>query len=891
MKLLSKRQDDRDLVGHRIGNALVVRPKNLLRDEIRDLALGIAADPDHELVIVDLPVDSSFTLWESAAKLLPRKRRGLRLVISGRSRETMTLAGQWLSERLNRTVIAADGSVMCGVDGSLFVDSGWGTGWVRFQPGKAPQPDGKRFPRPFWTEASPLVEVMPTSAGAVAEPLPGGVWLRPRGPESVLRHHRERLIESLPCQPDTCVVVLGCPGALPISTYDITRFWSWLPAEMRAQLRLVKLGPVKLSYDIPYGQVLADELQEQVTCYTGLPVGSRVDPDVYTVRPDGTLGWRTFAEEMTYHPAQGGAVRPPALLTYRDPVVGVEEVAPAVYRYAPNVVLEVVQSGLWVRPDQELPHAPVVRSTLPDATRHLVLFEDSHGDVLRQLAEDVLGQLEPATQYLSGLTRANSLVRGRIEVVGGGKAMAALESGPVPYTADVVAEPPAAGTPGESWSADIAGVRLESVLPDVESPLSAPGAPAPSQAQWAVDYEASQAKPSSPVAPPAEAASAGGTVAEDHVVAGPPQSGAPGETTARTESPAGSPVPVSEIAAPAAPAESPHLGQVLPVAGFMATDAPDVAGFAPSKPHREPSAAQPAAPAPPQPVTPAPREQPAAASGASVSVQPTPSSGAAALVPKRGLEEERAWLRRTLSREYAAVANSVSRVLSEHPGFQGAIERSAGVLNDAVAIRLYLSGEGDGVDLSLRSGVAGPHVPFARCVVSGLSRLPSHRGVSVFGASPTEQEWELYRSRKYLTDWGFVNALSSPCANQRREHDVDVVLWSMTARRTKLLEPDRNPIPDRVLFVPGTSFKVLDLVEPGEGTRGQVLLRELAAGEIDESGRVDSNRAALDELALNSLRRFVDSWADAKHEKRTSDAVASRFGLLPGLVRLKEEGR
>ncbi len=434
------------------------------------------------------------------------------------------------------------------------------------------------------------------------------------------------------------------------------------------------------------------------------------------------------------------------------------------------------------------------------------------------------------------------------------------------------------------------GVRLESALPEAIQYRPAP-------------WTGTGPRTAVPDATSAQSTSDGGSVIDVRSVSGPPAAEVSGEPAAPGEgspgtSPSGGPGPA--VAEPSAtPTGTSFLEAAPPVAGITATEAPVVAGLATTAPEHgsaaERSAVMPAVPAPTamsQPTPPTPSDQPVAASReAVVSVQPTPSSGAAALVPKRGVEEERAWLRRALSREYAAVANSVSRVLSEHPGFQGAIERSAGVLSDAVAIRLYLSGQGDGVDVSLRSGATGPHVPFARCVVSGLSRLPSHRGVSVFAASPTEREWDLYRSRKYFTDWGFVNALSAPCARQRQEHDVDVVLWSMTARRTKLLEPEQHPTPDRVLFVPGTSFKVLDLVEPEDGSRGRVLLRELAAGEVDESGRVDANRASLDELALNSLRRFVDSWADAKHEKRTPPAAASRFGPLPGLVRLGEEGR
>ncbi|WP_433196004.1 hypothetical protein [Lentzea sp. CA-135723] len=1005
MTLLTRRREhrrgeDREMIGHTIGNALVVHPRHALRNEIRDLALGLAADPEHELVVVDLPPDSSMAVWEAAAKLLPRKRRGLRLVISGRPRETTALAGQWLSERLGRTVIAPDGAVLPGADGTLFVDSGWGTGWRRFQPGRTPELDGKRFPRPSWDEVSSLVEVMPTSAGAVAEPVPGGAWLRPRGPESVLGPHRGRLVETLPCQPDVCVVVLGCPGATAVTMHDVARFWSWLPDPLREKVRMVAYGPIATPG--PYGQSVADALGTEVTCYTGLPVGARHDPDVYALRTDGALGWRAFAEEVSYVPARPGEpAPPPALVAYREPFYGVDEVEPAVYRYSAHAVLEVVQSGLWLRPPHEVGHAAAVRATEPDASRHLVLFDDD--EHLRDLADDVFGRLDPMTRALSEVVRADSLVRHRVQA---GRALGSVE------TARGTAEA-APGRPSADALADtvvmrpvatVAGPMAVAGLGTVAGPASVAGA-GESAALAPLESDPLESDPLGfdplefdgviggtaphevPVAPPsliATVAPADPFAAEAPVVPSDPfatpaaepvtrQRSATSSTTEAPTPPAShtatsappTPAPLTSAGPGSAPSGWASLTSAgptpaPPTTSLSATPSTSEAAAPPTPPPPTPAPPTPAPPTPapptpapptpapptpapptPAPPTPAPPASapltsvsptpapptsapptsalptsvsptptpptparptsapptsapPAAApptpAPPSTSVQPTPESAAAALLPTRGIDEERSWLRRALSREYTSVANSVSRVLSESPSFQGALDRSSGgVLTDAAAIRLYLSGQGDGLDLSLRSGRVGPHVPFARCVVSGLSRLPSHRGAAVFSASPTDREWELYRARRYFTEWGFVHALTTPCAAQRKENETDVLLWSMTARRTRLLEPEEHGVADRVLFVPGTSFKVLDLSPPGQGRRGLVLVRELAAGEIDESGRVDGNRASLDELAVNTLRRSLETWASG--EVRVPAAAASRFGTLPGLVRTPEEER
>ncbi|MBB4678585.1 hypothetical protein HNR67_004703 [Crossiella cryophila] len=844
-----------------IGNALVVHPRAALRNEIRDLALGLAEDPDHQLVVVDLPGESPFSVWESTAKLLPRKRSGIRLVIGSRSRETTALAGQWLSERLNRVVIAPDGHIMPGVGGSLFVDAGWGSGWVRFQPGRPPKRDGKRFPRPVWEAPSSLAEIMPTSANGVAEPLPGGVWLRPRGPEHILGPHRARLIATVPCQPEICTVVIGCPGAAPVTVDDITRFWGWLPEDLRPRLRLARFGPVEGRGGVPYGQAVADALGEKVVCYPGLPVGARIEPDIHLVRADGTLGWQASMGELGYTPAEPWQEpSAPYPVSYRPPVFGVQEVGRAVYAYAPDALLEIVQSGMWLRPHYDTANAAAIRLAEADADRQLVLYDEGDPESaarMRQLAEDLFGSLDNAAQRLSCVAPASAVLHRRAEVVG--RAKGALEPGTAAASfaeaATLIQPRPrleiGPGEPALPRSGESAPPRSAELAP------SWPGEPATSRSG-----ESATSRPADPVAPrPEEPATL-------RLESAPEPGGGgflPGITAPAI--PAGLAPVVAAGAGPAPAAELDSVRHPPPPSAPKAAEAPAAIGSTPSEPV--------AAPTPPAPAV----ERVSA-------VQPAPVSEAAALVPKRGLDQEREWLRRALSREYAAVANSVGRVLSEHPGFQSALERSSGrVLTDAVAVRLYLSEAGDELDLPLRRALAGPHVPFARCAVSGLSRLPSHRGAAIFSTTPTAREWELYRSRTLFTEWGFVNALTAPCTRQQAGHQTDVLLWSMTSRRTKLLEPDGEPTADRVLFVPGTNFKVLDVTEPAEGGRGQIVLRELAVGEIDADGRVDRNRAALDELALTSLRRCVEKWAAAAGEQRMPESAARRFELLPGLVR------
>ena len=132
-----------------------------------------------------------------------------------------------------------------------------------------------------------------------------------------------------------------------------------------------------------------------------------------------------------------------------------------------------------------------------------------------------------------------------------------------------------------------------------------------------------------------------------------------------------------------------------------------------------------------------------------------------------------------------------------------------------------------------------------------------------------------------------MHALTDPCAERQGSVDssVDVAVWSMTERRTRLLESADEGVAERVLFVPGTSFKVLELTEPQPGgARGQILLRELTAAEIDPDGRVDPNRISLDELALSSLHRQLETWSVEESTIHLRPTSSGRFGTLPGLV-------
>src|SRR5690242_9611498 len=105
------------VVQHTVGNALVLHADETISAEAQSLALSVVEDTENDVVVLDLGSGLPISSWESMAGVLPRRRRGIRLIACGQPSHTAAMAGQWLSERLNRTVIAPDGDLVRGAAG------------------------------------------------------------------------------------------------------------------------------------------------------------------------------------------------------------------------------------------------------------------------------------------------------------------------------------------------------------------------------------------------------------------------------------------------------------------------------------------------------------------------------------------------------------------------------------------------------------------------------------------------------------------------------------------------------------------------------------------------------------------------------------------------------
>ncbi|MER5605902.1 hypothetical protein [Micromonospora tulbaghiae] len=780
---------------HTVGNALVLHASERISTEARTVALSVDRDPDNDIVILDLQHELPFDIWDTVATELRRQRlrRGIRLVVCGARPETGALAGQWLSDRLGRPVIAPFGRMIPGAAGLLFVHATDLGGWVCYRRGHTPVWQSKRYPVPAWDGAA--VDHLTISSTCAAEPLPGGVWLRESRDEAAVAVHGSHLTSTMPCLPDAMPVLVGCPGTAPLRLDDIARFWRGLAPEGREHARFVQYGPVALPDGEPFGQALADLLRCPVRVFTGVPSGRPDGPAMFTVDADGRPGWQVFAEELAYRPREtlGAKAVTPRILRHRAPPELGERVGPRVYQYAHDAVVEVIPSGLWLRAPEPPRHADRIRAVPMDPNRVRLVVDDpapAAAERHRELAGDLAARLDPATRRRAAVQPSSVVAPGRP-----GLSARGIEAGTYRHT-----------------TAHAAG------------PLPAPSVPAPVP-------EAVPVTVAGPPAPATDEVRAGGVA----VPAVPPDPAPPdgaGLQDAGLEV-VGLPWAGTDVAGlqGAGPVVAGLDGAGLDATGPDAT-VPDAAG-----PVLGGGAGWATSPTMTLPVhRPAP---------APVRFQRTPGDDARGVRPGPDLDEERTWFRRAFRREIAAVSADVADVLAAHPALAG----GADATECATAVRLYLSAAGDGLDQALRSAEPGGHVPFARCVSAGVRRLPVHRGVAYAGAELTTADLRRIAQRRVLTDWGFTNALAEPPADLPGA--VEVLIWSATARRTAAFETG-DGVPARVLFLPGTAFTVLQVQEPEAGAPARLLLRELAVEEPPVDGRV-----RFDALALAALRQHL----------------------------------
>ncbi|MCG7205156.1 hypothetical protein [Streptomyces arenae] len=830
-----------------MGETLLIHPKGRFDHRAAAFAGGIAPDPLHTLAVVDLPGSSPATEWEAVARLLSAARYGSPRLVFGRGAPgDIRTACRHIADRLGREVLAADGDLVPTVDGGLFVPGDDGAAWLRFRPGHDPEPVAQRFPKPHWEFSAP-VRTTPAGTGTVARPLPAGVWLHHAGPgpgpdaDTDARATRHRYaVEAVPIDPHLYLVVLGSPGTPPLPLGDVARFWDTVLPGARPAVRFVLYGALDVPGDrTEPGQALADALGHPAVLYDGLP---RTEPGDRTV-PAGTTYLPTAQAAPAPAPAADDSPAPPRPSLPSLPPIRTESGDDASASPMARPPQRPAEHGTGDATD--LSEAPTVRNATDTATDTDTDTGTGTGTGTESrdpVREPTLGAADldeaPTVRSRSRATRTRPPAAPKEA-----DAEPALAPAPAPGTALTSApEPAAEPTP---------------------APLPAPGTAPPPRPVLPATPAGAPEPAAEPTSAPVAAASPNVTTPDATASPSPP----PGSGL----SPGARPVP------PAAPRF--RLESAAPDAEIGGI--PDASAVADADDTGDDGLHAPLPSAGPERGTGGTGDvgAPASAGAEAVRVQPVPRAAARALPPERGVAQERDWMRRTFGEQYNALAGSVSRVMSETPGLRGRSRaEAADALTDLVAVRLYLSGDSRRADAAVREAVPGPHVPLARCVTAGLRRLPSYRGPALLRTRLTDAERAWYREGGRATEWAFCHARTSLHPGPRGSGATDVLIWSMTARRTSSLDP---AVPDRVVFLPGTVFKVLRAEGPA------LLMRELSPSEAARSGDggPDEVTAKLDEIAVQGLAKILDALERAGTDAATESADPPGLIVTPRAVR------
>jgi len=186
-------------------------------------------------------------------------------------------------------------------------------------------------------------------------------------------------------------------------------------------------------------------------------------------------------------------------------------------------------------------------------------------------------------------------------------------------------------------------------------------------------------------------------------------------------------------------------------------------------------------------------------------------------------DEEWDAVRRILGERYAPHAAAIGRMLAQRSG--GPVDPISveAIVTELAAVSACLTQDEEMVVETLRSGRLGRLRPYIGAVVSGMRRLPLHQGVTTCWGGT--EEAPRYRSGDVLVDHGLLNTLANPQGPS--DGGVEYLLWSVTGRRIGVVDRKASIVQERVLFAPGTPFKVLAIAEAENSSPMQVMLQEV----------------------------------------------------------------
>ncbi|SEF53853.1 hypothetical protein SAMN05216223_101270 [Actinacidiphila yanglinensis] len=782
---------------------------------VAELGYAMAARGDTTLtVVIGTEGDRA---WAGLDEVLRAQRPGsyeeLLLVLSHAAapRGEGRAVAHNIAERLRVRVVAPDGPALLVPGGSLFVPeradreeaaasagSGAGAerdrGWWRFTPGGEPEALGRQLPAPAWqADLDRLPRTAAASGETAVHRIPAGIALRPIDAPAPLPGD---LAFAVPVSPDRPVVLVGAPGdEIELTPHDVVGVLSSLPAPVRSAVRLAPGGNSDL---LPAGQLAADTFRLEVEVLTGSPLMTddlTPGSDAHQARTvligtDGTPAWRPFVEAVACRPGVDGPPPAPQLLRWQPPLPGVGTARTGVLRISDTWQVAVTRAGLRVTRVGTAPVALAERPVDADAPAIEV------GTPGRPIGPDALPALRTLLTALSPEVRERAVLH-------------------------------LYGECGTEQARELSRLLSEHGVKRLRT--RPPRAAAPARPA---------ARPPALPAPPRRPVKAS------------PGAIAPG--------PSARPALASASAAPAVPAPP-------------AAPAPDAPGPAP----RRDAPPAPAQPVPVPPEAPAPAAPPAKTAAAPGAVPPRKAETAPAPVPAafpavlprpvlaptfgpryRSSAAERDAFRELVPDDvWDPQEKAVQRMLGAPPGEGG--QKWAPNPVDVLAVHLYLTSRSgplahEAVRTALRAG--DPRLrPYAACIASGLARMMPYQGPAFRSGDPLPKE--LAAPGRLLRAPGPVSALAG---NLRGPSEATrYAVWSEYGRRVHLerdpaLPGVPPPIPDEVLFAPGTAFRVLG-VHAARGT-DVVLLREVTGGASTRGAAADDQ----DRTALRSLTEALE---------------------------------
>ncbi|GEM_PF-6013912 len=314
-------------------------------------------------------------LADILAGQLPWGCTGLRLVAwdGACAEEDRPAPAYLLAARLGIAVVAPAGPLLGVPGGALFAPRGSGVqrpgGWWRFLPGTAPVRVGWRFPTPEWESDVSQVAELPNDL--VIDQIPAGLWLHRHGSGSVTD-----LVYSVPVDPADPALVLSHPAEEPLRSDEFAGALNALSHQTARRVVFTPYGPQPLA-DGRLGEVATVILGQPARVRTGLPLhtpsGQRA---VVTVDENGVPRWRPFAREL--HHVTPAA--PPDAVDWVNPAPAVLTVpaGAAAFDLGYRWVAEVIEAGLWLRPEHVLEAGDWVRSLPLDVDRCSIVIGAPH---------------------------------------------------------------------------------------------------------------------------------------------------------------------------------------------------------------------------------------------------------------------------------------------------------------------------------------------------------------------------------------------------------------------------------------------------------------------------------------------------------------------------------